>query len=194
MCANLHKKPNFGTDFLPDMTDQLTPLQRHNCMSHIRAKNTRPEMAVRRFLHAHGYRYRIHVKELPGCPDVVLPKYHTVIFVNGCFWHGHRNCRFATKPKSNADFWQSKIRNNIRRDELSVQALEAMGWRVISVWECELKNESTLPSMADQVQDNGRSYESEQARRKQRNAEHRAMLKATQERYEAAMAELGLKI
>lgn len=177
------------------MPDSMTPQQRHNCMSHIRAKNTRPEVLVRQYLHAVGFRFRIHVKKLPGCPDVVLPKYHTCIFVNGCFWHGHIGCRYATRPKSNAEFWRTKIHNNIRRDELSIQALKAMGWKVITVWECDLKKDrrnDTLPFLAEQIRQNGASYASEQAQRRERNAEHRAMLKAAQERYEAAMKELGL--
>lgn len=179
----------------PPMSDTMTAQQRHDCMSHIRAKNTRPEVAVRRYLHAEGFRFRIHVKKLPGCPDVVLAKYRTCIFVNGCFWHAHRGCRYATRPTSNAEFWQTKLRNNIRRDELTAQALEAMGWKVIAVWECELKKDrrdTTLPSLADHIRRNGASYASEQAQRRERNAEHRAMLKAARERYDAAMKELGL--
>ena len=177
------------------MPDKMTPQQRHNCMSHIRAKNTKPEVLVRQYLHAAGFRFRIHVKKLPGCPDVVLPKYRTCIFVNGCFWHGHRGCRYATRPKSNAEFWQTKIQNNIRRDELSAQALDAMGWRVITVWECELKKdrrEETLRALAEQIRCNGAAYDSEQRQRKERNAEHLARIKAAKERYESMMAELGL--
>ena len=177
------------------MADTMSPQQRHNCMSHIKAKNTKPEVLVRQYLHAAGFRFRIHVKKLPGCPDVVLPKYRTCIFVNGCFWHGHRGCRYATRPKSNAEFWLTKIKNNIRRDELAIQTLEAMDWKVITVWECELKKERrdfTLPHLAEQIRRNGAFYASEQAQRRERNAEHRAMLKAAQERYEAAMKELGL--
>ena len=158
-------------------------------------KHTLPEVLVRQYLHAAGFRFRIHVKKLPGCPDVVLPKYRTCIFVNGCFWHGHRGCRYATRPKSNAEFWQTKIQNNIRRDELAIQTLEAMDWKVITVWECELKKDRrdvTLPSLAEQIRRNGACYASEQAQRRERNAEHRVMLKASQERYEAAMKELGL--
>lgn len=171
----------------------MTPEQRHNCMSHIRAKNTKPEVLVRKYLHAAGMRFRIHVKKLPGCPDVVLPKYHTAVFVNGCFWHGHRGCRYATRPRTNAEFWQNKIQNNIRRDELSVQMLEAMGWKVVTVWECELKKgarEVALPSLVEHIRENGASFASEQASRRRRNAEHRAMLKEAQERFEAAMREL----
>ena len=177
------------------MPDKMTPQQRHNCMSHIRAKNTRPEVLVRQYLHAAGFRFRIHVKKLPGCPDVVLSKYRTCIFVNGCFWHGHRGCRYAARPKSNAEFWQTKIRNNIRRDELSAQALEAMGWKVVTVWECGLKKdrrEGTLHALAGQIRCNGAAYNSEQAQRRERNAEHRARIKAARERYESMMAELGL--
>ena len=177
------------------MPDKMTPQQRHNCMSHIRAKNTKPEVLVRQYLHAEGFRFRIHVKKLPGCPDVVLPKYRTCIFVNGCFWHGHRGCRYATRPKSNAEFWQTKIQNNIRRDELSAQALDTMGWRIITVWECELKKdrrEETLRTLAEQIRCNGVAYDSEQRKRRERNAEHRARIKAAKERYESMMAELGL--
>lgn len=172
----------------------MTPQQRHNCMSHIRAKNTRPEVLVRQYLHAAGFRFRIHVKKLPGCPDIVLPKYRTCIFVNGCFWHGHRGCRYATKPKSNADFWMTKIQNNIRRDELSVQALDIIDWKVITVWECELKKdrrEETLAALAGQIRRNGAAYAMEQSQRRERNAEHRARLRAARERYEALMRELG---
>lgn len=149
---------------------------------------------MRQYLYAAGFRFRIHVKKLPGCPDLVLPKYRTCIFVNGCFWHGHRGCRYATRPKSNAEFWQTKIQNNIRRDELSVQTLETMGWKVITVWECELKKgccEETLPALADRIRQNGASYALEQSQRRDRNAEHRARLKAAQERYEAIMKELS---
>ena len=164
-------------------------------MSHIRSTNSKPEEIVRKYLFAEGFRYRKNVKKLPGCPDVVLPKYRTCIFVNGCFWHGHRGCWYATRPKSNAEFWQTKIQNNIRRDELSAQALDTMGWRIITVWECELKKdrrEETLRTLAEQIRCNGVAYDSEQRKRRERNAEHRARIKAAKERYESMMAELGL--
>ena len=124
-----------------------------------------------------------------------MPKYRTCIFVNGCFWHGHRGCRYATRPKSNAEFWQTKIQNNIRRDELSTQALDTMGWRIITVWECELKKdrrEETLRALAEQIRCNGAAYDSEQRQRRERNAEHRARIKDAKDRYESMMAELGL--
>lgn len=121
------------------MADKMTPEQRHFCMASIRGKNTRPEILVRKYLFAHGYRFRIHVKKLPGTPDIVLLKYRTVIFVNGCFWHGHRNCTFYSKPKSNVDFWEQKIERNIKRDLENRIKLRDMGWHVIQFWECQLK-------------------------------------------------------
>ncbi len=121
------------------MADKMTPEQRHFCMASIRGKNTRPEILVRKFLFAHGFRFRIHVKKLPGTPDIVLLKYRTVIFVNGCFWHGHKNCSFYSKPKSNVDFWEQKIERNIKRDLENRIKLRDMGWHVIQFWECQLK-------------------------------------------------------
>ena len=108
-------------------------------MSHIRSKNTKPEMLVRRYLFAHGFRYRIHVRNLPGKPDIVLRKYRTVIFVNGCFWHGHEGCNSYSFPKSNVEFWRSKIKRNCERDLQEATALRSMGWHIIRVWECQLK-------------------------------------------------------
>lgn len=121
------------------MSDKMTPEQRHRCMSHIRSKNTKPEMLVRRYLFAHGFRYRIHVKNLPGKPDIVLRKYRTVIFVNGCFWHGHEGCGSYSFPKSNVDFWRKKIKRNRERDLQETIALHSMGWHIIRIWECQLK-------------------------------------------------------
>ena len=107
-------------------------------MSHIRSTNSKPEEIVRKYLFSKGFRYRKNVKKLPGCPDIVLPKYQTVIFVNGCFWHKHDCPRFVW-PSSNQDYWRPKILRNVERDQLSRQELEALGWKVIEVWECELK-------------------------------------------------------
>ena len=107
-------------------------------MSHIRSTNSKPEEIVRKYLFSKGFRYRKNVKKLPGCPDIVLPKYQTVIFVNGCFWHKHDCPRFVW-PSSSQDYWRPKILRNVERDQLSRQELEALGWRVIVVWECELK-------------------------------------------------------
>ena len=120
------------------MSDNLSKEIRSKNMSHIRAKNTKPEELVRKYLFSQGFRYRKNVKEMPGCPDVVLPKYKTVIFVNGCFWHKHDCPRFVW-PASNVDYWKPKILNNFERDQRNHQFLRAAGWNVITVWECELK-------------------------------------------------------
>lgn len=121
------------------MVDVLTPEQRHKCMSRIRCKNTKPEIIVRKFLFAHGFRFRINVKRLPGTPDIVLRKYKTVIFVNGCFWHGHEGCKYYVLPKSNTEYWKSKIERNKARDLRERIRLRDMGWHVIQFWECQLK-------------------------------------------------------
>lgn len=121
------------------MADQLTPEQRHKCMAAIKGKNTKPEMMVRRYLHALGLRYGLHNKRLPGSPDIVLRRLKTVIFIHGCFWHGHDGCSYFKMPKSREEYWAEKIRRNRLRDSLDVQRLTAMGWKVIVVWECELR-------------------------------------------------------
>lgn len=120
------------------MADNHTKEIRSMNMSHIRSTNSKPEEIVRKYLFSKGFRYRKNVKKLPGCPDIVLPKYQTVIFVNGCFWHKHDCPRFVW-PSSNQDYWRPKILRNVERDQLSHQELEALGWKVIVVWECELK-------------------------------------------------------
>lgn len=121
-----------------DVVDQLT---RSRMMSGIRGKNTKPEMAVRRFLHAHGYRFRIHRKDLPGNPDMVFPRLKICLFVHGCFWHRHMGCRYATTPKTRPEFWNDKFQKNVARDQASIDSLEALGWQVLVVWECQLKND-----------------------------------------------------
>ena len=108
-------------------------------MSQIKGKNTKPEEMVRKYLFAQGFRYRKNDKKLPGTPDIVLPKYKTVLFVNGCFWHGHKGCKYFVWPKSNPDFWKKKIETNISRDLQKIKLLQSQGWRVITIWECELK-------------------------------------------------------
>lgn len=108
-------------------------------MSQIKGKNTKPEGMVRKYLFAQGFRYRKNDKKLPGTPDIVLPKYKTVIFVNGCFWHGHEGCKYFVWPKSNPDFWKRKIETNISRDRKIIELLEKQGWNVIVIWECELR-------------------------------------------------------
>ena len=121
------------------MADVMTPEQRSRCMAAIKGKNTKPELIVRKYLFSRGLRFRLYVNSLPGKPDIVLPKYKTVIFVNGCFWHGHEGCRYYRLPKSNVEFWQEKISRNIERDHRTEAELTALGWRVIRVWECEIK-------------------------------------------------------
>ena len=121
------------------MADKLTPEQRHRCMSHVRSKNTKPEIIVRKYLFSCGFRYRVNVKTLPGTPDIVLRKYRTVIFVNGCFWHGHEGCKYFVLPKSNVEYWRKKIERNRERDLEERVRLRDMGWHVIQLWECQLK-------------------------------------------------------
>ena len=121
------------------MGDKLNAFQRSHCMSCIRGKDTKPELLVRKRLHARGFRFRLQDRNLPGRPDIVLPKYGVAIMINECFWHGHKGCRYATKPKSNVEFWETKIARNKHRDEVTSAHLEALGWTVIIVWECELR-------------------------------------------------------
>lgn len=132
------------------MADVHTKQQRSFNMSRIKGKNTKPEMVVRKFLHAHGYRYTLHNKKLPGKPDIVLPKYKTIIFINGCFWHGHENCRYFVVPKTRTDWWLNKINTNKAKDAKAIKSLKKDGWKVITVWECKLKPvkvEKTLSSL-----------------------------------------------
>lgn len=118
--------------------DKMSEEQRHRCMASIRGRDTKPELIVRRYLFGRGFRYRLNHPRLPGHPDIVLRKYRTVIFVNGCFWHGHKGCRYFTVPKSNTDFWSAKISRNAERDRSVQQQLAAMGWHCVTVWECQL--------------------------------------------------------
>lgn len=124
------------------MTDVMTKEQRSHCMAAIKGKDTKPEMIVRRYLFSRGLRFRVQVRKLPGNPDIVLPKYKTVIFVNGCFWHGHEGCKYFRLPKSNIEFWKEKIDRNIARDIRNDGELKALGWHVIRVWECDIKKVS----------------------------------------------------
>ncbi|SDY39846.1 very short patch repair endonuclease [Nitrosomonas halophila] len=122
------------------MTDTMSSAQRSRIMSRVRAKNTRPEMTVRRLLHSMGYRYRLHDTSLPGKPDLVFASRHKVIFVHGCFWHGHEGCRFFAVPKSNRDFWNDKFKRNMARDEANYVKLCEAGWSVLVIWQCELRD------------------------------------------------------
>ncbi|MGN0213271.1 MAG: very short patch repair endonuclease [Muribaculaceae bacterium] len=134
------------------MADKMTSRQRHRCMSRIRSKDTKPEMKVRKFLWHNGVRYRLHVKRMPGCPDIVIRRLRTAIFVNGCFWHGHKCQKHL--PESNRKFWYDKIMRNRERDMRNAALLEAAGWVVIVVWECELAKpvaDHTLHRLLDTI-------------------------------------------
>ena len=135
------------------MADNHTKEQRSYNMSRIRSKNNAPEEKVRKFLFSKGFRYRKNDKKLPGCPDIVLPKYKTVIFVNGCFWHKH-NCKRFVWPSSNEEYWKKKILRNVERDEANAKALKELGWKVLVVWECELKKaiiDKRLETLVDEI-------------------------------------------
>jgi DNA mismatch endonuclease (patch repair protein) len=118
-------------------------------MSQIKGKNTKPEMIVRRFLHANGFRYRLHVKDLPGKPDIVLPKYKTAIFVHGCFWHGHEGCKYYVVPKTRTEWWVSKINKNKEKNRKDTECLLTGNWKVINLWECSLKRDKVVNSLAE---------------------------------------------
>ncbi len=136
---------------MADVHDKKT---RSYNMSRIRGKDTKPEMLVRSFLHAHGFRYSLHNKKLPGKPDIVLSKYKTVIFVHGCFWHGHKNCKYYVVPKTRTKWWLNKINSNKANDLKAVKALKKDRWKIITIWECRLKPEKiekTLSGLPDKI-------------------------------------------
>lgn len=126
------------------MADKFSIEKRREIMSRVKNKNTKPEVRVRSLLHRMGYRFRIGRKDLPGKPDIVLPKYKTVIFVHGCFWHGHVGCRRSSRPATNVEFWNAKLDRNLMRDRENVRKLTEQGWRVFTIWECELKDVNML--------------------------------------------------
>lgn len=138
------------------MVDTVTSEQRSWNMSRIKGKNTNPELLLRSLLHKEGFRFRLHRKDLPGTPDIVLPMYRTVIFVHGCFWHRHPRCRNATMPSSRLEFWAEKFKQNIERDARNCAALELAGWKVYIVWECELRSEKqeTLQRLSESIRSN----------------------------------------
>lgn len=128
------------------MADIMTPAQRSHCMAQVRSKGMRPEMVIRSLVHKMGYRFRLHRHDLPGKPDIVLPKHQAVIFVNGCFWHWHPDtkCPIAKLPKSNLSYWRPKLTRTRERDRVQVEALEELGWRVLTIWECSLRDLPTV--------------------------------------------------
>jgi DNA mismatch endonuclease, patch repair protein len=136
---------------MADVHDKAT---RSYNMSRIKGKDTKPEMLVRRFLHAQGFRYRLHVKNLPGKPDIVLPKYKTIIFIHGCFWHGHEGCKYYVVPKTRTEWWLNKINGNVENDKKATKALKKEGWKIITLWECDLKPtfiDKTLTSLLRKI-------------------------------------------
>jgi DNA mismatch endonuclease (patch repair protein) len=134
------------------MADVHEPETRSYNMSQVQAKDTNPEMVVRKFLHSKGFRYRLHVKDLSGKPDIVLPKYNSVIFVHGCFWHAHEDCKYFKIPETRTKWWKEKLYGNKERDKRNIQKLEKGGWNVIVVWECELKKDKANKTLNSIVQ------------------------------------------
>lgn len=135
------------------MADNVSKAERSRIMSSVKNKDTRPEIAVRSFLHRLGFRYRLHDRRLPGIPDLVFPKYGCVLFVHGCFWHGHKDpaCKLARIPKSNVQFWISKVKSNVERNKRDIGKLTKMGWRVIVVWECQVRKLGYLLALKDKI-------------------------------------------
>jgi DNA mismatch endonuclease, patch repair protein len=136
------------------MTDVHNKETRSYNMSRIKSKDTKPELMVRKFLFANGFRYRLHMKDLPGKPDIVLPKYKTIIFVHGCFWHGHKDCKYFVVPKTRTEWWLNKINGNIANDKKNLKLLKTSGWKVIQIFECALKPKevsSTLQSLIKKI-------------------------------------------
>ena len=173
------------------MADNHTIAQRHANMAAIHSSSTKPELILRHALWRLGFRYRVNDKSLPGKPDIVLPKYRTVIFVHGCFWHGHKDCKNATIPKTNTAFWTAKITRNQQRDQDTWRQLEAKGWNVIIVWECELRRKKlpeTVEAVVTTIRQNGeilrqtqedrRKVREEYRQQRRRQKEHIAALKA----------------
>ncbi len=133
------------------MADVMTPEQRSRCMAAIKGKDTKPEMIVRKFLFSRGLRYRVNNRKLPGSPDIVLKNYKTVVFIDGCFWHGHEGCKYYRLPKTNVNFWRQKIALNIARDYANGVDLRLAGWRVIRVWECDIKTKAKRDETLEQL-------------------------------------------
>lgn len=178
------------------MADNHTPAQRYRNMAAIHSASTKPELKLRRTLWRLGFRYRVNDKRLPGSPDIVLPKYRTVIFVHGCFWHGHQGCKYYTVPKTNTDFWTDKITRNRERDQEVWRQLEAEGWSVIVVWECQLKNNvmnDTLSSVETEIRRNRESYLSAQEERRKARESYSRQMKSRREREKALREELRRK-
>jgi DNA mismatch endonuclease (patch repair protein) len=131
------------------VADVVDPATRSRMMSGIQGKNTKPEMAVRRALFAAGFRFRLHRRDLPGAPDIVMPSRNIAIFVHGCFWHRHAGCRYAKLPATRPEFWEGKLGGNVERDRRAVDGLRSMGWRVLIVWECAMRDKAIMADLSD---------------------------------------------
>ena len=178
------------------MADVLTPDQRHRNMVAIHSASTKPELKLRHALWCLGFRYKVNDKTLPGKPDIVLPKYRTVVFVHGCFWHGHKGCPTRHIPETNTDFWEAKITRNQERDQEVWRKLEAKGWSVIIVWECQLKKanlDETVGRVAAEIVQNGEAYREAQEERRKARGEYRKEQKARREKEQALMKEISGK-
>lgn len=178
------------------MPDTLTPEQRHRNMAAIHSASTKPELKFRHALWNLGFRYLVNDKRLPGKPDIVLPKYRTAIFIHGCFWHGHKGCKFYTVPKTNTEFWIAKIARNQERDQEVWRQLEAKGWSVIIVWECQLKKakfQETIESVAAEIHLNGESFQHERETRRASREAYRQERKARKEKESALLEEIKLR-
>ena len=157
------------------MADRLSPQQRHHCMSSIHSSSTKPELRLRKALWKKGFRYRINDKRHPGTPDIVLPKYRSVVFIHGCFWHGHKDCPKYVIPKTNTEFWVNKVVLNQKRDEEKWRQLEAKDWSVIIVWECELEKnrfDSTVSRVEREIIENGKEHQRRKEERRQIRQQH----------------------
>lgn len=179
------------------MPDTLTPEQRHRNMAAIHSSSTKPELKLRRALWSLGFRYRVNEKLLPGKPDIVLPRYRTVVFIHGCFWHGHKGCKYYTVPKTNTEFWATKITRNQQRDQEVWRQLEAKGWYVVIVWECQLKKavfDETIARVEDEIVRNGESFRRLQEERRMAREAYRKDCHVKKKREEILLAEIKDKI
>jgi len=175
------------------MSDTLSPEQRHRNMAAIHSTSTRPEVNMRHELWRRGFRYKKNDKRLPGSPDIVLPKYQTVVFVHGCFWHGHKGCKNYTIPKTNTDFWVQKIERNQQRDQEVWRQLEAKDWSVIIVWECELEKkrfDETIDRVEKEIIENGRLHEQRRHERKLLREQRLVERREQKARQEALLSEI----
>ena len=173
--------------------DILTLEQRHRNMAAIRSCSTKAEIALAHSIWHKGYRYKKNCRNLPGSPDLVLPKYRTVIFVHGCFWHGHKDCKYYTVPKTNTDFWKAKVARNQERDQEVWRQLEAKGWFVIIVWECQVKKahlEETVNAVSAEIRHNGETLKKAKEERRKAQEAYRVEQKARRKREAALLARL----